>query len=241
VGDVIVFSPFAAYNGNETELSSLLKIQKEEVAAKTGDFSYQITEITRYEPAALDQKLFDQVMGEGVVSSEEEFRAKVRETLEAQFAIDSDYKFMTDLRKYLTERIGTLEYPTEMLKRIMRLNNPDKGEEFVENNFDKSLEELTWHLIKEQLSDQFDVKINHDDVLETAKVVTRIQFAQYGMTNIPDEVIANYAGEMLKNKQQAEGLVNRAVENKIAVAAKALVKLNEKEMTLDEFNKSFQN
>lgn len=237
--DVITFSPFAAYEGNEAELSSLLKIQKEEVASKTGNFTFQISEITRYEAAALTQALFDQVMGEGVCKNEEEFRAKVQEQLSAQFEADSEFRFMVDLRQYLTGRIGEVEFPDAMLKRVMRLNNPDKDERYVEDNYEGSIKELTWHLIKEQLADQFEVKINQDDVLETAKQVTKIQFAQYGMTNVPEEVLTNYANEMLKNKQQAEGLVTRAVENKIAAAAKGLVKLNEKKVTLDEFNKLF--
>ncbi len=237
--DVITFSPFAAYEGNEAELSSLLKIQKEEVASKTGNFTFQISEITRYEAAALTQGLFDQVMGEGVCKNEEEFRAKVQEQLSAQFEADSEFRFMVDLRQYLTGRIGEVEFPDALLKRVMRLNNPDKDEKYVEDNYEGSIKELTWHLIKEQLADQFEVKINQDDVLETAKQVTKIQFAQYGMTNVPEEVLTNYANEMLKNKQQAEGLVTRAVENKIAAAAKGLVKLNEKKVTLDEFNKLF--
>lgn len=239
IGSDIVFNPTTAYNGNETELSSLLKITKEEVAAHSGDFRFSVEEITRYEPAALTQDLFDQVLGAGAVSSEEEFRQKIRESLEAQFATDSDFKFMTDLRAYLTGRVGAVEYPDEMLKRIMRPNNPDKGENFVEDNFEKSKEELTWHLIKEQLTEQFGVKIDQSDLLETAKQLTKIQFAQYGMNNVPEEVLNNYAGEMLKDKRQTENLVSRAVENKIAAAAKAVVGLNRKTVTLDEFNKMF--
>lgn len=237
VGDVITFNPYNAYNGSDIELSSLLKISKEEAAEKKGNFSYQFTEITRFTPAELNQELFDQVLGEGKVSSEEEFRAEVRKTMEEQFATDSDFKFMIDLRTYLTGRIGELSYPEAMLKRIMRLNNQDKGEKFVEDNFEKSLKELTWHLTKEQLIEQFEVKIEHADVLETAKQVTRVQFALYGMANVPDEVLVNYASEMLKDQRQAEGLVERCVENKIAAAAKGLVKLNHKTVSIDEFNK----
>lgn len=240
VNDVLVFNPYTAYDGSDVELSSLLKITKEEAAEKKCDFSYQITEITRFTPAELNQTLFDQILGEGVVSSEEEFRNTVKETLVGQFASDSDYKFMIDLRKHLTERIGELNYPEEKLKRIMRLNNQDKDEEFVEKNYAGSVNELTWHLIKEQLSDQFEIKIDQNDVMETAKQVTKIQFAQYGMANVPEDVLNQYAGEMLKNQQQAEGLVSRAVETKIAQAAKNVVTLNHKDVSLDEFNKMFQ-
>ncbi len=240
VNDVLVFNPSNAYDGNETELASLLRLKKEEVADKKGDFSFQITEITRYAAAPVDQALFDQVFGEGNVKSEEEFREKIKEQLNAQFVNDSELKFMMDLRTYLSGRIGKVEYPEAMLKRIMRLNNPDKDEKFVEDNFEKSLEELTWQLVKEQLTEQFEVKLTQDDVLEAAKAVTKMQFAQYGMANVPEEVITNYANEMLKNKQQSEGLVIRAIEQKIAAAAKTVVKLNEKSVTLDEFNKMFE-
>ena len=239
VNDVINFNPAKAY-GSDVELASMLHVTKEEAAEIKSDFQLQITELTRCEPHALDQELFDQVLGEGKVSSEEEFRAAVKEELAEQFKTDSDFRFVIDLKKYLLGRIGEIEMPEELLKKVMQLNNPDKDAEFVEKNFAPSIEELKWHLIKEQLSDQFEIKTEQPDVLETAKEVTRMQFAQYGMSNISDEIITNYASEMLKNKQQAEGLVNRTVERKIGAAAKEVVTLVTKEVSLDEFNKSFE-
>ena len=173
----------------------------------------------------------------GIVSSEAEFRANIAESMQRDFAVDSDYKFTLDLRKYLTDRIGALQYPEEMLKRIMKLNNKDKDEEYINRNFQPSLDELTWHLIKEQLCDQLEVKIQQEDVLEAAKTATRMQFAQYGMSNVSEDVITRYANEMLKNEQQAEGLVTRAVERKIVEKAKNVVKLQHKQISMDEFNK----
>ncbi len=238
-GDVITFNPSKAYN-SDVELSSLLKITKEEAAAVTGDFQFQVSEITRYEPHALDQELFDISLGKDKVKSEEEFRAAIRETLAEQFKTDSEFRFVIDLKKYLIKRIGEVEFPEAMLKRIMQKNNPDKDAEFIEKNFKPSIDELKWHLIKEQLCDQLNIKVEQPDVLETAKEVTRMQFAQYGMTNIPEDTLNNYANEMLKNKQQAEGLVTRTVERKLGVAAKDVVKISEKTVSLDEFNKAFQ-
>ncbi len=240
VNDVLVFNPNAAYDGSEVELSSLLKIQKEEVAAHTGNFSFQVEEITRFVAAELSQEIFDQVFGEGVVTSEEEFRAKVKESLQAQFAPDSDYKFLIDVREYLTKKIGKLEFPDALLKRIMLLNNEEKGEEFVNENYDKSIEELTWHLIKEELVNQNGIKIENDDVMAMAKNATRAQFAQYGMMNVPEEMLENYAKEMLKKKESVDGLVNRAIEAKLAVALRGKVTLDEQNISLDDFNKMFQ-
>ena len=236
VNDVLVFNPNAAFEGNEAELSSLLKIKREEVAEMKSNFSFQIEEITRAVPAALDQALFDQVFGEGAVSSEEEFRGKIKESIAAQFEADSNYKFLLDARTYLMNKVGKLEFPDALLKKIMLLNNEDKGESFVEENYEKSLEELTWHLIKEQLTEAFGIKVEQADVLAMAKENTRMQFAQYGMMSIPEEMLENYAKEMLKKKETVEGLVNRAIETKLAAALKGKVALNNKEVSMEEFN-----
>ena len=236
VNDVLVFNPNAAFEGNEAELSSLLKIKREEVAEMKSNFSFQVEEITRAVPAALDQALFDQVFGEGAVSSEEEFRGKIKEGIAAQFVADSNYKFLLDARTYLMNKVGKLEFPDALLKKIMLMNNEDKGESFVEENYEKSLEELTWHLIKEQLVEAFGIKVEQADILEMAKENTRMQFAQYGMMSIPEEMLENYAKEMLKKKENVEGLVNRAVESKLAVALKSKAALNNKEVSMEEFN-----
>lgn len=240
VNDVLVFNPNTAYDGSEVEMASLLKIQKEEVAAHTGNFSYQVEEITRFVSAELSQEIFDQVFGEGVVNSEEEFRGKVKESLQAQFAPDSDYKFLLDVREYLTNKVGKLEFPDALLKRIMLMNNEEKGQEFVDENYDKSIEELTWHLIKEELVSKNGIKIENEDVMNMAKAATRAQFAQYGMMNVPEEMLENYAKEMLKKKDSVDGLVNRAIEAKLATALKEQITLDEKNVSLDEFNKFFQ-
>jgi trigger factor len=200
------------------------------------DFSFQIEEITRAIPAALDQALFDQVFGEGAVKSEDEFRGKIKEGIAAQFVADSNYKFLLDVRNYLMEKVGKLEFPDALLKKIMLLNNQDKGESFVEENYDKSIEELTWHLIKEQLVEANGIKVEQDDLLAIAKENTRMQFAQYGMMNLPEDMVENYAKDMLKKKENVEGLVNRAVDSKLIVALKGKVALNNKEVSFDEFN-----
>lgn len=240
VNDVLVFNPATAFDNNEAELSSLLKIKKEEVANAKSNFSFQVAEITRTVPAALDQVLFDQVFGEGVVKSEEEFRAKIKEGVAAQFEADSNYKFLVDVRDYLTKKVGKLEFPDALLKRIMLLNNREKGEAFVAENYDKSIEELTWHLIKEQLVEANAIKVEQADILNAAKETTRTQFAQYGMMNVPDELLDNYAKEMLKKKESVETLVNRAVESKLAAALKAKATLNNKTVSMEEFNKMFE-
>ncbi len=239
VNDVLVFNPHKAYDGHDVEISSLLKIKKEDAPAMTSDFSFQVQEITRFKEAELNQALFDEVFGKDAVSSEEEFRNKIKEVMAEQFVADSDYKFILDVRAYMMNKVGKLEFPDAFLKRFMRVSNADKGEKFVEENYDRSIEELTWHLIKEQLVKAYAIKVEREDMVETAKNITKIQFAQYGMINMPEDVLNNYANEMLKKQDQVESLLNRSVENKLAAALKAVVKLNRKEISVEEFNKLF--
>ena len=240
VNDVLVFNPNAAYDGHDAEIASLLKIEKEAAAEMKSNFSFQVEEITRFVPGDLNQELFDQVFGKDAVKTEEEFRAKVKEGIAAQFVADSDYKFLIDARKMLMEKVGKLEFPDALLKRIMLLNNKEKGEEFVAENYEKSVEELTWHLIKEQLVKDNEIKVEQEDVINMAKDATKAQFAQYGMMTVPEDILENYAQEMLKKKENVDGLVGRVVEAKLATALKAKVTLNTKTVSMEEFNKMFE-
>ena len=237
VNTVLVFNPSVAFDNNEAELASLLKVQKEEVANYKGNFSFQIEEITRMIPGDLNQELFDQVLGEGKAHSEEEFRAQVKETIAKQFVADSDYKFLLDVRTFAMEKVGKLEFADDLMKRIMLENNKEKGEEFVSENYDKSLEELTWHLIKEKLVAANGIKVEQNDITEMAKEATRAQFAQYGMLNVPEELLENYSKEMLKKRESVEALVNRCVEAKLSEVLKGQVTLNHKAISVEEFNK----
>lgn len=240
VNDVLVFNPNVAYDGHDAEIASLLKIEKEAAAEMKSNFSFQVEEITRFVPGDLNQELFDQVFGKDAVKTEEEFRAKVKEGIAAQFVADSDYKFLIDARKMLMEKVGKLEFPDALLKRIMLLNNKEKGEEFVAENYEKSVEELTWHLIKEQLVKDNEIKVEQEDVINMAKDATKAQFAQYGMMTVPEDILENYAQEMLKKKENVDGLVGRVVEAKLATALKAKVTLNNKTVSMEEFNKMFE-
>ena len=240
VGDVITINPREAYDGNEAELASLLKISKEEAANVNSNFSYQISEITRYVPGDLTQEIFDQVYGEGAVTSEEEFRARVKEDLTKQFVPESDYKFLIDVREYVMNRIGELKFADDVLKRIMHINNPDKDDAYVDEHYANTIKELSWHLVKEQLVEKAGIKLEENDLLNQAKENVRAQFAQYGMTNVPEDLLTNYATEMLKKKESIEGLVNRAIETRLAAALKQEVTLDNKSVSLEEFNKMFE-
>ena len=236
LGDIITINPSEAYE-SEAEIASLLKVERDRVKDFKGNFSYQITDIQRYKKHPVDQELIDQMFGKDTVKDEKAFREKIAEGLKAQLAVDADYKFILDVRAYCEKKVGKLQFPDALLKHIMLNNNKDKGEEFVEKNYEQSIKELSWHLIKEQLVAANEIKVEDADVLNAAKETARVQFAQYGMNNVPEEYVENYAKEILKKRENVDGLVDRAVDIKLTEALKKVVKLNEKEISLDDFNK----
>ncbi|MBR5325239.1 MAG: trigger factor [Prevotella sp.] len=239
-GDIITFNPKKAYPDNDAEVAALLKVQKDDVKDLDSDFSYQITEIRHFEPAAVDQKLFDRVFGEGTVKDEKAFREKIAETIAPQLQQNSDYKFLLDVRAYLEKKVGDLQFPEALLKRVMLQNNQDKGADYVEKNFEGSIKELKWHLIKEQIVAANDIKVEDADLKAVAKEAIRAQFAQYGMSNVPDDVLENYAAEQLKKRENVENFVDRAIDMKLTDTLKNVVKLTQKEVTLADFNKLMQ-
>ena len=239
-GDIITFNPKKAYPDNDAEVAALLKVKKEDIADVNSDFSFQVTEIRHFQPAEIDQKLFGRVFGEGTVKDEKAFREKIAEQLKAQFVGSSDYKFMQDVRAHLEKKVGKLEFPEALLKRVMLQNNKDKGADFVEQNFEGSIKELAWHLIKEQIVTAQEIKVEDEDVKRVAREAIRAQFAQYGMANVPDDVVENYAEEQLKKRENIDNFVDRAVDLKLTDKLKTVVKLDEKTVTLDEFNKMME-
>lgn len=237
---VIVFNPNKAYEGADTEISSFLRIAKEEVENHTGDFSFEITEITRHKDAELNQELFDKVFGEGVVTSEEEFKNKIKEALSEQFEPQSNYKFLLDARELLSKKAGDVDVDDALLKRWLLVANEKNTPESIENDYPHIKEDLKYHFIKESLIKKFELKVENTEIEEFAKRVAKAQFAQYGMLSIPEDVLANYAKDMIKNKETLQNIVDRAMEEKLAACIKEQVKPEIKEVSADEFNKLFE-
>ena len=240
VNSVVVFNPNKAYEGAEVEIASFLKVDKEAVAGITGDFSFEITEITRHQKAEMNQELFDKVFGEGVVTSEEEFKNKIKEALTDQFTPQSDYKFLLDAREVLVQKAGEMKFADDMLKRWLVAANENTTAEKVEEDFPKMIEDLKYQLIKENLVKSNNLKVEDADIEAFAKRVAQAQFAQYGMLSVPEDVLANYAKDMLKNKQTLQNIIDRAVEEKLAAWLKEQVELDVKEVSTEEFGKLFE-
>lgn len=242
---VVTLNLSKAYDGNEAEVASLLKVKKEEAGAYTGDFSFQIDEISRYMPAEVGQELFDQVFGEGQVKSEEEFRAKIKEAIAANMAHNSDYKFLVDARAHFEEKVGELAFSEPLLKKFLQNSHrSEKSEPMSPEELDKAYENniksLKWELIKDKFANQLHIEIKQEEVKATAVGAARMQFAQYGMMNVPEQYIEQYAADMMKKEENVRYYFDACLNSKLTAALKETVTLDRQTVSMEDFNKMFE-
>lgn len=240
-GDTVVFDPKVAFP-NDAELSYLLKVSKETVASVEGQFSFRINEITEFRDAELNQEIYDKTMGEGVVSTEEEFLHKVKENLQKSLEMESDYRFQTDVRKELVA-LANVELPEAFLKRwLTTVQNSEKKvtPEQLDAEMPRFIEDLKWQIVKNNIIKNNDLKVDNQSVLDFAKKSARMQFIQYGLTNIPDEHIESYAVDMLQNEEQRNHFVEGAANELAVEFIKKSVKLKTQELSRADFNKLFE-
>ncbi|MFW5886510.1 MAG: trigger factor [Bacteroidota bacterium] len=240
VGDVIVFDIRQAYP-NDTEISGLLKLEEKEKAAEIGgNFQCVIEKIEDFEKAELNQELFDKVYGEGAVSSEKEFKEKVEEELKKNYERDSEYRFGIDAKEEILKKVK-FDLPVEFLKRWLLETNKNKfDKEQLDKEFPNFENDLKWQMITDKIVRDNDIKVEKEEALEYAKNMARMQFYQYGLREIPGEHLDNYANQILENKEQRKQIYTRLYEVKTLKHIKDSVKLEEKEITLEKFNKLFE-
>lgn len=238
-GASITFNPSTAFE-NETEVSSLLKIKKEDLGEISADFMMTIDGITRYHEAEIDQELFDKVYGEGVVTSETEFMAKIKQGIQDNLVQDSEYKFGLDARDVLVKKFESLAFPDAFLKRWLLASNENLTADALEADYPKMIADLTWQLIKDKLAKKAEIKVETEDVQDYARKIARSQFAQYGMIGLDDSLLDNYAQDLLKKEDTVKNIVDKVAENKVLEVIKSSVKLDTKKVSIEDFNKMFE-
>ena len=239
-GDKVVFNPSKSCNASVAELASMLNTDKEKAANVTSDFEMTVTDITHLQPAELNQEFFDSIFGKDTVKTEEEYLAKIREMIAHQLVPESDYRFSLDSRAAIEKAVGDFELPDAFLKRWLLATDKERKAETIDDDYLRMVPDLKWQLIKEQIVKQFDIHVDDNDLKAMAKRVAASQFAQYGMTGVPDDVLERYGNEMLSNKDTRSRLINQATEMKIQTAIKESVTLNHKEVSMENFQKLFE-
>ena len=224
---------------NDNEIAGLLKIKKEEVAGIEGNFRFTINEISRFHPAEPGKELYDKIYGEGVVSTEEEFNKKIEEEIVTSLTREGDFKLMQDIKKLALQKTD-FQLPEEFLKRWLLRVNEKTTEEVIEKEFESFRNDLKWQLIRNKVAKENEMKISEEELQKEAENITRFQFRQYGLFYATDEQISNYAKETLKHEEDAKRIADKILEEKVLAKMKELVKIENKSISVDEFNKLFE-
>lgn len=237
-GDEIVFDLKKAYP-NDTEIASILRIDKEKVPMINGRFRCTVNDVQKFEKAEVGQELFDKIYGEGKVTSEEAFNEKLKEEMAAQYERESEYRFGIDVRESLIKK-AKMDLPVEFLKRWLLETNENMTAEQVESEFSQYEDDFRWQLIKDHLYQEHDMKVDEQEIRESARDVARAQYQQYGIMDIPDQYLDSYADELLSKKEEARRITERKLEEKLLNFIKNTAKIDDKDVSVDKFRKLFE-
>lgn len=238
VGDKVVFNPWATCEGNPTEMSSMLHITDKDAAANVkADFELTVSEIIVVKPAELGEEFYKNAFGpQAAIENEQQYRDAVKQMIAAQFAPSSQEVFQLSARKYLMDTYAeNVNVPAAFLKKYLLLENPELTAEKLDEEFDKYVvPDVKWQMIRDEVGKQLDVKVTDDDVLEVAAAAARRQFAQYGLTNLPEESYIEYGKKLAADKKARQNLVNTAATVKFFDAIRNAVSVEAKEVSVDE-------
>lgn len=237
VGDKVRFNPWATCEGNVTELSSMLHVDKDKAADIKADFELAISEIIVLKLAEHNEDFYKDVFGADKVHNEEEYNAALKEMIAGSLAPNSEMLFRRDAQKFFLDKYGKMALPVAFLKKWMKVRNPEIQDENLDKEFESMIPALEWQLIREKIAEITDMKIEDADLLNLAKQIAANQFAQYGMTNMDEETITTFAKNILNDKNYRPKLVEQVGDIKLFNIIKAAVTLDEKTVSLDEFKK----
>lgn len=232
-GDTIDFHPMTVI-GNDTEVAAMLRLEKQSPAMQS-NYRLTVMTISRIELADLNQEFFDKIYGEGNVTSEEEFRAKIREGILAYFERESDRKMRKDLRNELLNQ-NNLPLPDDFLKRMLKANaeKPMADSEF-DHQYYHLAEDLRWNLMVTKLATDQGFDVTEDELKELARGLVRQQFAQYGYYDIDDAKLEEVSERYLNEDGNRERLDRSIRENKVFAHLKSVVKLDMIELPYQEY------
>ena len=232
-GDVVDFNPMETFR-SEAEISSMLRVDKDSPAMKSS-YRFTVMTVNKVEKADLNQELFDKLFGEGIVTTEDDFRTKIREGIASYFEKESDKKLRKDVRNLFLEKI-TVPLPDEFLKRMLKAN---QEKEMDDHTFDHEYyhlsEDLRWNLIQNKLAEANSIAVEREEVLEVSRQMIRQQFSQYGVPAPESEKLEELSNNYLQEENNAERVERIIRENKIFDVLKKEVKLDIHEMPYQDF------
>ena len=240
LGDVVKFNPWVACGESVVELSSMLNIDKADAEEAKGEFNFEIKEIIVLRQAELNQGFFDNAVGKDKAHNEEEYKEALKAMIAQQLASDSNYRFSIDAKEAIEKAVGEIELPDAILKDYLMTQDEKFNAENIDEEYQKMRQDLVWQLIREAIAKQYQLKVEEQDILAVARMIAQSQFAQYGMTNLPDDVLDKYGRDIMNDPKSREHIVNQAVDMKLYHIIRENVTLEEKTVTVEQFNELFK-
>jgi len=238
IGDVVTLNPMKASGNNESEAASMANVDKERAGELDKDFQLTINEITRVIPAELNEELFNKVYPNDEITTEEDFRKKVAEEAEKAYERESDKMLMAQATDKLVDELDP-ELPDEFIKRWLLQNEKDLTKEKLESDYERYAKSMKWHLIENKLLKEYNIEVKDEEV----KDQIRNYFLQQMGGNVSEEMkqqIEPIVQSMMQNDDQTKQIYDQLYDEKLSKVIKETAKINEKEVSYDEFVKMAQ-
>ncbi|RZK38998.1 MAG: trigger factor [Pedobacter sp.] len=232
--DVIELDIQKAFENNESVISKLLNISEEDAKELKSNFQVTVKNVNRLEESDLNQEFFDKIFGEGVVTDEAGFKAKITEEIEGMFQQDADRKLQNDIYTELTTQTK-MELPDEFLRKWLKATNEKLTDEELAQGYDDFAKNLKWTLIENKIINDNEIKIEYKDVFETAKQRLDAQFRMYSPSPMPEEQLAQYTSTFLQEKENANRIFDEVKALKVFDYIKSVATLDQKDIEYAKF------
>lgn len=223
----------------ETALDKSVSLGIDKDLAETTNCDLQLTvkNISRLEDAELNQELFDKVYGEGKITSEEEFKNKIREELGLMFNADSEKFLRTEVENKLVEKVN-LQLPDTFLKKWLAVANEKPiTEEEIEKDYPGYAKSMQWRLIENKIIKDNSITVTGDEAKEEAKNFIKSEYARYGQVPTEDD-LEKISKDLLSKEKEAQRIFENLYSKKVLGLIKEKCTLDTKEVSYDEFFKN---
>lgn len=235
-GDVITLKTKGLYE-DDHELMHALKVAHDDAHGLDIEVTFTITEINKRELADLDQELFDKLFGKDNVKSVTELKEKIKEDAEKQFVQQSDQKLLNDVTEYLVENTK-FDLPAEFLTKWMQVaGEKEMDEATAKEEYEKSEKSLRYQLIEAKLMEDHGLKVDFEDVKDSAKNMIKMQMAQFGQLNPSEKELDDIAARVLSNQDEVRRISEQVVSQKLLELYKEKANIKTKELSYDKFVK----
>ena len=217
--------------------AAVLSVKQEELEGINPEFELEITKIRRFADPELNEEFFKMAFPAGNVSSEEELDKFIDEEIEKELKRECDFMFVNAVRNFIIEK-ANIQMPEEFLKRWLYVINEGKfSREEIEKDFGAFIKMFTWNYLQKHIITEGELKVSQEEAKAEAMQFAAMQFAQYGMPSAPQDMLENFAKQIMDNKEQLQKIYEKLYEEKVVEYIRGKVKVTEKAISADEFAK----